>query len=501
MLRYTLRVLCNCKAVWLALALPVLAAALFLRIDPLPLESIDGDELFSRRVVMAPVSQAWSMVREDLVHPPLYYALLKVSLLNNASPDEYGLRRLSLAAGAASILATAAFGVFFPALRIPALLASLLVSLNAVHIFYSQQARSYALYTLLTVLLILWRAFEPRLSPRPAYWILGALLMASLLWTHYVGALFCAACAISMILSRSGPAPRRLIPLLPLAVAALLFLPWVVLESAVFQARGGLAQNIGWQGIPGFFALKMTLANYIGIPDFPGGTTAAVALGLVLGASAFLPATPKPDPSVAPLLPTLAAMAVLPPVLLWLTTRWPLQMTVFSERHVLPSLIPALLLVSCGLCRTASRAPSPAFRRLVLAAGVLLLAGLQLVPVWRYWPGPVRTPHETLVQDIQRLGFGHLPIYNTYPYGIGEPVRYFLRGRNQPVLDLTDSPPADSLPPQLILLYRPAIPREAAIAQPVQAVCETVHSRFYSGARSPAYGTRLLVLSCSSRKE
>src|SRR6202043_31851 len=120
-------------------------AALFLRLSPISSESVDGDELFSRRVALSGTSQALNLVRRDLVHPPLYYLLLKMTLPNGRSASALDMRVLSLTAGTASIMVLILIGFAAPPLRGPSILAAFLLALNKNHIFYNQQARSYAL--------------------------------------------------------------------------------------------------------------------------------------------------------------------------------------------------------------------------------------------------------------------------------------------------------------------------------------------------------------------
>src|SRR5882762_4125629 len=88
----------------------ILVAALFLRLGPISSESVDGDELFSRRVALSETSQALNLVRQDLVHPPLYYLLLKLTLSNNSPASARDIRVLSLTVGMASIIVLILFG-------------------------------------------------------------------------------------------------------------------------------------------------------------------------------------------------------------------------------------------------------------------------------------------------------------------------------------------------------------------------------------------------------
>src|SRR5579862_9340591 len=86
----------------LGLLLLIVLIAAFLRIYPLKHEALSGDELFSLRVALAPLHESYTMVRDDLVHPPLYYLLLKIGV-SIWGASAVGLRLLSLAAGILTI--------------------------------------------------------------------------------------------------------------------------------------------------------------------------------------------------------------------------------------------------------------------------------------------------------------------------------------------------------------------------------------------------------------
>lgn len=473
----------------------ILAFSLHIRIAPLDLESLEGDELFTRRAATAPGPKAWEMIRNDLVHPPLYYCLLRMTLAGTAEPGDKRLRGLSLAAGAGAIAVIAAMGATSPYLRFPAILSALLVSLNESHVFYSQQARSYALYTLLVAFLLLWRALEQRFAARRIYWAAGAVVCSALVWTHYVGALYCLACAVSMIRSASTPFRRRILPLLPPALAALAILPWLIPELGVYRSVQGLGRNLDWQGTPSFYDLRMTLASYSGIPDFPGGTTFALALGLTLGGAALFRAREWAGADAGAVLRTLAWTACLPPLVLWLVARKPFDLPVFGGRHLLPSLLPATLLVSIGAYRLASFLRSTLAQRLAFAAAALLLCALQSAALLRSFSGPARTPFRKIVEDIRRLHPG-LTIYHTNPGRIGDLVEYYSGRPPYPVQELPNT--SAMLPADFLVLYRPAVPSEKARVEGILRDCRILSSKYYAGARSPRYGTLLVVLSRTS---
>jgi len=469
-------------AAYLLLSFLILAVAMYLRIAPLAAESFEGDELFSRRVALADARQGWDMVRQDLVHPPLYYFLLKGTIPAVDSVSPYGIRALSLAAAAGTIITILAIGLVTPALRIAALLAALLLALNKVHIFYSQQARSYAFYCFLVGLLLFWRVLAERYGARWGFWVSGSCLMSAIVWTHYVGALFCAACVCSMLVLPAPNWKARALPLASLSIAGLSFLPWFIPEIAVYRERAGLSVNLDWQGIPPLQNLKILFANYIGIPNFRGAVTVAFLVGAVLAGCAFLPVRGKENALDARLRNALGFIAIGPPVFLWLTTRWPLHLTLFGERHVLPAIIPALLLICFGLTRIAG--PFGVF-----VLGAVVLCAFQIAPVYRDWPGPQRQPYAAIARDLDHTNLD-LPAYTTWFYGIGETVNFYSHGSRK----IEELPPAAQLPARFLLLYRPDEPREVKVVDPLLQRYSIASENYYSPPGSREFGTRVLLL-------
>jgi hypothetical protein len=86
--------------------LPGLIAALVLgaaiRLLLMDREGLDGDELFSFRMATLPLGKSLEEIKYDLVHPPLYYLLLRVALVF-APHTAAGMRLLSILAGLAGL--------------------------------------------------------------------------------------------------------------------------------------------------------------------------------------------------------------------------------------------------------------------------------------------------------------------------------------------------------------------------------------------------------------
>ncbi|MEA2375947.1 MAG: mannosyltransferase [Thermoleophilaceae bacterium] len=204
------------------LALVVLAAALrFWRIGH---QSYWLDESFTVHIVRDDFGGMLDGVRHTESTPPLYYAL--AWLWERVSGwHEEGLRSLSALFGVATVpVAFAAAREAFS--HRAALIAAALVAVNPYFVWYSQEARAYALLVLLsTVALLYFLRAERDAGDRRSLW-LWALAGALALLTHYFAAFLLvpeAAWLLYRHRARVAPALGALVAvgaaLLPLALA------------------------------------------------------------------------------------------------------------------------------------------------------------------------------------------------------------------------------------------------------------------------------------------
>jgi hypothetical protein len=226
------------------------------------------DEVFSVHAARHAWSGLWSFAAADLIHPPLFYALLKLW----AAAGGESLVWLRLFPALTSLLALVPFFLLARELRLTraeANAALLLAAANGYLIKYAQELRMYSLLLLLT-LASLWlfarlmgfgRVSQPLGSRRAATKLLLALALVNLLlvYTHYYGWLV-VACEAAFLLLRD----RRKLPpfLLTAAALALLFAPWAAACVKASGEGGGLAQNIGWIERPGAAELAQLFALF-----------------------------------------------------------------------------------------------------------------------------------------------------------------------------------------------------------------------------------------------
>jgi Dolichyl-phosphate-mannose-protein mannosyltransferase len=233
------------------LVLTVLLVALYAaaRLRGLTATCLWFDEIFSVHAARHAWAGLWSFVAADLIHPPLFYALLKLW----AAAGGDSLLWLRLFPALTSLLALVPFLLLARELeltRVETNAALLLMAANGYLIKYAQELRMYSLLLLLTTasLWLFARGLNSAPAPRKLFAapkLLLALGVVNLLlvYTHYYGWLV-VACEAAFLLFRD----RRKLPrfLITVAALALLFAPWVLACARASEEGGGLSQNVGW---------------------------------------------------------------------------------------------------------------------------------------------------------------------------------------------------------------------------------------------------------------
>jgi 4-amino-4-deoxy-L-arabinose transferase-like glycosyltransferase len=411
---------------------------------------VDGDELFSRYVAMQPALSAFEAVRNDLVHPPLYYALLKADV-SICGASLLGVRALSLLCGIASVGLVALLGRRLPGARWCGFLAGAGVALGRFHVFYSMEARSYALYTMLVILLLLWVDSISRRQRDPRLWLAGFCLMTMLVYTHYYGSLYMIAVVLSLLVC-SLELRTKLLAVGASAAAALLFTPWLYAVSDVYKMKLGLSSNLDWQGLPSLRDLKQVWAWSLGLVYFPWGTTTALLLIATLGGAALFLVSSKETLRRSPAVVALVIAGVFPPLVVFILAGPPFNLPIFALRHFLPSTAALLLLCCFGLERLSQssmrRAP------LVALCGAPLLLFFAAAPtIMALRTGPLHFPYDVVEQRVGASWRGGVQAFAADFHEEGETVNYYCKGACVQPLPENEA----QLPPRLLLLYKPSV--------------------------------------------
>jgi uncharacterized protein (DUF983 family) len=208
------------------------------------------DEVFSVHAARHGWGGLLRFVALDLIHPPLFYLLLKGWIAVVGEGSVWWLRLFPVLAETAAV---APFLLLCRELRARAgvvRLALVLLTVNGYLIRHAQQLRMYSLL-LLFALCSLWlfARFSER-DERPGRVDALALFVVNLLlvYTHYFGWLLVGLEAIFLVARRRGRWKPFALMLFALGVC---FSPWAwMVWHAAGEGSGLVAQNIGWAARP-----------------------------------------------------------------------------------------------------------------------------------------------------------------------------------------------------------------------------------------------------------
>ena len=239
--------------------LAILLIGYFLRVYDLSNESIWLDEAFS--IVRAKLNLSQIFFRPE-TNPPLYYSILHV-WINLFGDSEFSVRFPSVLFGSLSIFMVYKVGneIFDKDVGI---LSSLLLGLSVFHIRYSQEARTYSLAVLLTLLSMYF--FIKILREKSYKFFFGYILSSTLLiYSHIYGLFIIISQNIYIIalfiLSKEiyGFNLKRWILIQILLI--ILFIPWV----NIFITQTFNVLQVGfWTPLPSLSSIEASFKTYSG---------------------------------------------------------------------------------------------------------------------------------------------------------------------------------------------------------------------------------------------
>ncbi len=396
------------RAFWIVAGLTIAAA--LLRVATLGVQSYHHDEVVTAgRILSGDFGQAMNAVGYSESAPPLYYALAWF-WTQLTGTGEFGLRSISALAGVATVPVAYLVGVELRGRR-AGLMSAALVAVNPMLLWYSQEARAYALLALLTSVALLFCIRALRNGRRRDFTLWG-VASALALATHYFAIFPLLAEAVLMLRRRGLRA--SLAGLWIAALACLMLAP-----LAIHQASIGHAEWIGnfslghrlWETAATFVSGET--GDIIGQPERPA--MAFAPLGLCLAAFWLLAARADREERRAAALPLLVGVVALGvPVALALISS---SKDYVLARNVLPALVPLLVVVAIATTL-------PSARRLGAAIGAALLAYSLAFCLWASAAPDMQRPNWDAV--AARLGEPRTP-RATVTWTLGEaPLRHYL---------------------------------------------------------------------------
>jgi 4-amino-4-deoxy-L-arabinose transferase-like glycosyltransferase len=210
--------------------------------------SLWGGEAFTVIGVQKSWDDMFAYILADIVHPPLFYILLKLWIMIGGE----SLLWLKLFPGFSGVAVVAPFVLLGRELnmRLPALnLALLLVAVNGYLVHYAQELRMYSLFMFLAVssfwLFIRW--FKSEETERGQLLLLTVVNLLAL-YTHYYGWVVVGTEFLFLLIWR-----RQKVIAFGFSMFFLLlcFAPWAYLVVREVLSIGGLEQNLDWIPKPG----------------------------------------------------------------------------------------------------------------------------------------------------------------------------------------------------------------------------------------------------------
>lgn len=343
------------------------------------------DEIFSVHAAEHTWATILPFVAVDLIHPPLFYFLLKMWI--GIGGD--GVFWLRLFPAIVSILVLVPFLLLCRELKMgewTRVLALVLLAVNGSMVKYAQEVRMYSplVFLSITSLWLFARYFNRGKSFVPLV-IVNILLV----YTHYFGWLMVLSQVVAIIIFQR--IKLRRIALMTVIVAAS-FLPWAV---AVLRAAAGgseVSQNIDWIRRPGFREIRVFLIDLVE-PFYQQASTSQPTSLLVVAGPIFLLTL------VAGVIFLIQwklrdaeernrglwlAVFVAVPITVAFAGSWLLPYAFWGTRHLIIIFVPAALLMA-----NAFTTISPKWLRILL---VTLLVGYKSFGFIRYAAEPFEMP-------------------------------------------------------------------------------------------------------------
>jgi hypothetical protein len=337
------------------------------------------DEIFSVHAARHSWTSLTHFVAADIIHPPLFYILLKVWI----SIGGESLLWLRLFPALTSVLTIIPFFLLSRELRLRQSelnLALLLLAVNGYLIKYAQELRMYSLL-LFFALCSLWLFVKFLNSRTPSKKLLFALFSINLLlvYTHYAGWMLVILEMAPLVSSRRGKLKPYLATLGALFLA---YTPWIYKIVVAAEPGRGLGQNIGWipraylSDLLDYFVLlnrpflfSQSTADFLGNPLTTGIVVILFGIPLLL----FCVRIFKPGINDKPARLQIARWLFVfssAPALLAFALSWLLPYSTWGTRHLIIAAVPYSILAALAL---------KSLRRDWIRTAVLLLLGCWFV--------------------------------------------------------------------------------------------------------------------------
>ena len=315
------------------------------------------DEIFSVHAAQHSWASLLQFAAADLVHPPLFYILLKLWIVMGGE----SLLWLRLFPAIVSIAAIGPILMMARELNLSAAertLALLFIAVNGYLIKYAQEVRMYSLLFFLSAC-SLWLAIASVRRRKISNGLVVALTAVNLLmiYTHYYAwLLVILELALAVWLNRAA-AKKLIFSFLILVVS---YVPWIVLLTRSFAVQR-LSQNVGWIPRPGpraLLELTMLLAQPFVSPESnidnrinPFGVALALLIFVVPVVILIWQSMRKQPRDEGIKSNLLLAVLVFSTIATVLLASWILPRSIWGSRHLIIVVVPFAMLAAAGIIR------------------------------------------------------------------------------------------------------------------------------------------------------
>jgi uncharacterized membrane protein len=377
------------------------------------------DEIFSVHAARHGWAELLRFVAADIIHPPLFYLLLK-TWISVGGESLLWLRLLPALFSIATIIPFILLCRELELHRFECNLALLLLAVNGYLIKYAQELRMYSLLMFLS-LCSLWLFIKCFKSEQAWHRHLVGLLFVNLLlvYSHYVGWIVVVIQTLTLVTWQRRKARHFLAGV---AVTMLAFVPWIVLVIQNQETGKGLAQNIGWVTRPAFRDVTQFYA-LLNKPFWFVQSTAARPYDLltaffallILGVPLLLWSIrlwrshrQLNDASVQ--LISFLFLFILAPVAIVLVLSWFLPLSMWGTRHLIIVAAPYAILAAVAVAQLgrdwARIAVSLILGSWFLIAGITWALATPPVYIWCAWETLARQAISTQSQNTEEV-----PVY------------------------------------------------------------------------------------------
>lgn len=384
--------------IWLAVLSAFCIGYVLLRFWQLTDSCLWFDEIFSIHAAEHDWRTLFSFVAQDLIHPPLFYVLLKIWILIGGE-SLFFVRLFPV------LFAVAALVPFYYLCRqlkleLPQIaVAFAFFAFNGALVKYSQEVRMYSLLLCLSLFSI-W-LFLRFLDLGKNIWIL-TIINVLLVYTHYYGWLVVFAEILTIvILQRIKIA--QISTMFGIVFAA--YVPWILMILSAARVNSGVGQNIGWIERPNAQVLIKSIANLVepfyfqqsSVEPFSNLWISLPVIFLIFLAAAFFFANWKNQSENDRRNFFLLLIFVKFPALLVFAASWILPYSIWGTRHLIIIFAPTAILLSFVFCKLE---PKP-LKYLIAGSLALLFAAALIAHIQKPQPQYIWCAWENLAQKTE----------------------------------------------------------------------------------------------------